>query len=316
MQGVRTYLESSTIHGLSYISTTRKCSRIFWVVIVIAGFSLAGELIYDAFQSWALSPISTSEQTLQMEQIKFPKVTVCPPKNTFTDLNYDLMQSENIEDFDRAQLKDFIFDFIDNHVFMDDLNKLQEDKRFYNWYYGYSQLTIRSKEMNNWVVGSVSDLQYRIDTSAKSGVIFTQYWGEPYNARLVEKSISYRVIIKPPKNTLNLETLVFHYQIEIVSLRGLMRVSQDKYEINRNIIEEDLTFITNNITSPVGDFIFDVNRNVEKENLNDQTLSTMPGFKLTWWFTGAETNLKEEFGDDERSFTLDFIRLNLIIFIL
>ena len=143
MQGVRTYLESSTIHGLSYISTTQKCSRIFWVVIVIVGFSGAGELIYDAFQSWALSPISTSEETLPMEQIKFPKVTVCPPKNTFTDLNYDLMQAENIEDFDRVQLRDFIIDFIDNHVFMDDLNKLQEDKRFYNWYYGYSQLTIR-----------------------------------------------------------------------------------------------------------------------------------------------------------------------------
>ena len=91
MQSVRAYLESSTIHGLSYISTTRKCSRIFWLVIVIAGFSGAGVLIYNAFQSWALSPISTSEETLPMEQIKFPKVTVCPPKNTFTDLNYDLM---------------------------------------------------------------------------------------------------------------------------------------------------------------------------------------------------------------------------------
>ena len=291
MQSVRTYLESSTIHGLSYISTTRKCSRIFWLVIVIAGFSGAGVLIYDAFQSWALSPISTSEETLPMEQIKFPKVTVCPPKNTFTDLNYDLMQAENIEDFDRAQLKDFIYDFIDNHVFMDDLNKLQEDKRFYNWYYGYSQLSIRSKEMNTMYYGSVADLQYRIDTSAKSGVIFTQFWGEPYNARLVEKS-------------------VFHYQIEIMSMKGLMKVSQDKYEINGNIIEEDLASIsiTNNITSPVGDFRFDVNRNVEKENLNDQTLDTMPGFKLTWWFTGAETNRKEEFGDDENTLTLDFIR--------
>ena len=54
-----------------------------------------------------------------------------------------------------------------------------------------------------------------------------------------------------------------------------------------------------------------VTRAVDQENLNDQPLNTMPGFKLTWWFTGAETNLKEDFGDDERN--LNFNRLNSII---
>ena len=26
----------------------------------------------------------------------FPKVTVCPPKNTYTDLNYDLIMTKNM----------------------------------------------------------------------------------------------------------------------------------------------------------------------------------------------------------------------------
>ena len=34
--------------------------------------------------------------TSPMVEIKFPKVTVCPPKNTYTDLNYDLMMTENM----------------------------------------------------------------------------------------------------------------------------------------------------------------------------------------------------------------------------
>ena len=34
MEGVRAFLESSTIHGLTYISTTKKCARLFWILVV------------------------------------------------------------------------------------------------------------------------------------------------------------------------------------------------------------------------------------------------------------------------------------------
>ena len=304
MQGVRTYLESSTIHGLSYISTTRKCSRIFWVLVVIAGFSGAGELIYDAFQSWAQSPISTTEETLPIEQLTLPKVTVCPPKNTFTDLNYDLMRAENIKDFDRGQLRDFIFDFIDDHVFMDDLNKLQEEKRFYNWYHGYSVISKLERNMN---LGQMGEFQHKIETSANSGVVFTQYWGEPFNPKLVEKSINYQVRIGRPQSALNPENVVLHYEIEIVSMKGLLKVSREEYDINRVRIDEDL--ISDNITLSTNDiFVLGVDRNVEKENLNSQTLDTMPGFKLKWWFSNAEDNLEQKIHDDDKNLTLDFVR--------
>ena len=95
MVGVSTFLESSTIHGLNYISTTRKYARAFWILVVVASFSSAAHLINTSFQSWANSPIKTTVETLPITEIKFPKVTVCPPKNTFTDLNYDLMLAEN-----------------------------------------------------------------------------------------------------------------------------------------------------------------------------------------------------------------------------
>ena len=92
MEGVRTFLESSTIHGLVYIATTKKSlAKIFWILVVIGGFTGAGVMIYNSFQSWNDSPIKTTIETLPITEITFPKVTVCPPKNTYTDLNYDLM---------------------------------------------------------------------------------------------------------------------------------------------------------------------------------------------------------------------------------
>ena len=96
MEGVKTFLESSTIHGLTYISTTWKYARIFWILVVIAGFVGASLIIKESFESWSESPIKTTTETLPISEIKLPKVTVCPPKNTFTDLNYDLMMTENI----------------------------------------------------------------------------------------------------------------------------------------------------------------------------------------------------------------------------
>ena len=57
-----------------------------------------------------------------MSEIKFPKVTVCPPKNTYTDLNYDLMLADNVrltEDMIN-ELYQYAIEVVDKHTFMDE----------------------------------------------------------------------------------------------------------------------------------------------------------------------------------------------------
>ena len=82
MNNVKEFLETSTIHGLAFLSTTRKYSRFFWLSIVSFGFSGAFYLIFQAFNNWEQSPISTTIETLPISEITFPNVTVCPPKNS------------------------------------------------------------------------------------------------------------------------------------------------------------------------------------------------------------------------------------------
>ena len=97
----KNFLESSTIHGVSYIASTNRYARLFWITIVFSGFIGAGILIERAFQSWTQNPVSTTIETLSISEITFPKVTVCPPKNTYTNLNHDLMNIGNkTVDFD------------------------------------------------------------------------------------------------------------------------------------------------------------------------------------------------------------------------
>ena len=84
MEGVREFLESSTIHGLTYISTTRGSLKVIWIVIVISGFFTAGLFINNAFLDWEKSPIDTSIETFPISDAYFPNVVVCPPKEEFS----------------------------------------------------------------------------------------------------------------------------------------------------------------------------------------------------------------------------------------
>ena len=77
IQEIKQFLELSTVHGLSYISTAKKWSRLFWILVVIGGFSGAGYLIHVSFDNWKQSPISTTIEILPISQITFPNVTVC-----------------------------------------------------------------------------------------------------------------------------------------------------------------------------------------------------------------------------------------------
>ena len=97
MEEVKTFLESSTIHGLTYISTSKKILvKICWVFVVIGGFTGAGVMINNSFKSWSESPVKTTIETLPITDLTLPNITVCPPKNTYTNLNYDLMMTKNI----------------------------------------------------------------------------------------------------------------------------------------------------------------------------------------------------------------------------
>ena len=70
-------------------------------------------------------------------------MTVCPPKNTFTNLNYDLMMTRNmtIDDETRKDLAHYAMKLVDNLKFnevMKNLSMFHEENRYYNWYHGYT----------------------------------------------------------------------------------------------------------------------------------------------------------------------------------
>ena len=145
MEHVKEFLDNSTIHGLSFISSTRRWSRWFWILIVIGGFSGAGYIIYTSFYNWGQSPITTTIETLPISELTLPNVTVCPPENSLLNMNYDIVHSEEmkLDNDTRHELFDFALDVVQDEFFhetMRNLSKVKDPDRYYNWYHGYTAL--------------------------------------------------------------------------------------------------------------------------------------------------------------------------------
>ena len=96
MGAIIEFLEKSTIHGLSFIRDAKSLGeKAFWVIIVTFGFGFAACLIGNSYSEWMESPVSTIVTTKPISDLKFPEVTVCPPRGSNTVLNLVMEKMKN-----------------------------------------------------------------------------------------------------------------------------------------------------------------------------------------------------------------------------
>lgn len=209
---LKDFFESSTIHGLSYISTTKKFWKLFWIFVVFLAFSVAFVVIKMSFQAWDESPIKTTIETRPITELTFPSVTVCPPKNTFTNLNYDLTQIENmtISDNTRKEFRNYAIELLTEYLYigvMKNLSQLQEKDRYHNWYHGYTEVVL--PHPNNGY-----DVFCKINAFSTSGSVSTQHFGSR-NFEF-DPNILYEVAIFPG----SIRNATLNIAIRKVSIKG------------------------------------------------------------------------------------------------
>ena len=297
MNQFRNFLESSTIHGLTYISSTRKLVRLFWIFVVITGFSAASFMIYESFQAWDESPVSTNIETLPITKITFPKVTVCPPKNTFTDLNYDFMTTQNMKLSNdiRTNLSKYAVELLQDHlhhVVMSNFSKLQEENRYRKWYLGYTSI-----QGPSWT--DHYDLNYVLDSHDTSGTIMTEHYGEQFDADKVETDVHYDISIYPPAiiqqdaDDTIYGDVTLHFEVEKMSMKNIMSGYEKYEEHNSSTVNVDIKTFIRNYQPPLENHIyykdhrrsFKVQRKVALWDVKKMSMKLMPGFKFKWYYT-------------------------------
>ena len=344
MESFKQFLETASINGLNHISSTRKWTRLFWITLVTLGFVASTYLIWESFQTWTENPIRTTTRTVPMQEIKFPKLTVCPPKNTFTDLNYDLMLAEevSITNEKRNELYEYVVELIDEHVYMDPWDRLHEENRFLNWYKGFTSMHNEPYYTSNTGAGvGVGPLTstYAIHTSAPSGVITSQYFGEKYNPSLVEQIFDYRIRVSPSKSIRYNENVTLHFEIERLSIP--VQSGFDNFHSLNGQVPAKKKLFKISVSPPVsGDpiladsykFTYDLynkyqdewawrqmqadlsrlvwaHRYVNDKEISEAKLQMMPGFRVSWYYTGNDLKqdpLLEYPMMDKKDWTIEF----------
>ena len=267
MENIKLFLENSTIHGLFHISNTRKNVRVFWIIAVIAGFTGAGVMIYQSFQSWNESPVKTTIETQSMEKFTFPNITICPPKNTYTLLNYDLKMIENmtLDNNTRKELIQYTTKFAYDNVFnelLTNMNKLQDVDRYYNWYHGYTKIDLPKTVCNEyhwegWCYWGKQ--QYDINSYALSGSVLS-----PNDKG--SQDIEFTVKIYIPCYMANNDNITLHIEkAPIITLNSSNGNNKIKWQ---NVSETHLT-----VSPP-----------------KFQIIHIQPGYNVSWKYTG---NVKE-----------------------
>ena len=286
IDNIKEYFNTSTIHGIGYISKTKGFVRLGWIFVIITGFMAAGVLIQESFHSWSMSPVSISKETLPISELTFPKVTVCPPKNTNTNLNSDLINAGKIGDLDnktRHDLLDFVFQTI-HDGFYEKLEHnssfLKEENQYFNWYNGYStiQFTIPGTKL--------VQLGGQISTCSLNGSFSTYGFNEAFNESMILTGFDLVVNIVPINGHKDKN---FTMVIDVLrkQLKNLSPGNRDKIRFDNDDIpaEEDLKSKSIFLApyKQKNAIYLEVERKVSLADLKNQKIKTNPGMIMQWY---------------------------------
>ena len=317
MENIKLFLNTSSINGLNHISNSSNISRVFWIFVVFVGFTASGILIHQSFESWKQSPISTTIESVPIAEITFPKVTVCPPKNTFTNLNYDLMRIENmtIENEIRNELSKFALELLNDHMFdemMNKFRKIQDDQRYYNWYHGFYRISL--PKVISWYD---YEIDYSISTTAAYGSITTQYYGKQFDANKIDKSFKLSIDVNIPPSAQSNPNITLIFEVQKISLKDLSK-GKEQFHFDLKKIKADVKKFSQNFTTPynsINRIDISLERSVPEKETRRLKLNLMPGINITWYYTGGEVEPFAEYYDMVylSMNTREFVRLGMLL---
>ena len=292
METVNSFLGASSIHGVSHIATSRKSFKLFWIFVVFSGFLMAGVLIQQAFKSWNENPITTTIETVPISEMTLPNITVCPPKNTFTDLNYELKITENmtIDNDTREELFNLAMDLLLNAHFLEVMKNqsvLQVEKRYFNWYHGYTEIERATH--------SYGQLHFFLTTTATTGTISTPDFGKKFNSSKIDPSVRLNVQINGPESFNTFDNHSFIIKLEFNLIKSISK-GHGRFSFGMENLDD--TNVTKNLTLPtINAPSFKLDRKVTLSEVGKLEMTMMPGFRAIWSYSEPLEPKNEFFRD-------------------
>ena len=221
------------------------------------------------------------------------------------------MMAENItlDNNTINELLNYTLEIIDEHLYntmLTNFSRLVDNDRYYNWYHGYTEIELPFYD--------VDGANLAVNTAAKSGTISTQYFGDKFDVNKVETKAYFKVKVDVPMDSVRENpNVTLNFDIETVTMD--LSIGEDSILLGQELIptHTHTTKMNESFSPPGWDTYIVLKRETTHEDLKAVDMKLMPGFRLSWSFTGImeEENLSiysEEGGDYESRTTENFVR--------
>ena len=166
-------------------------------------------MITNSYNEWQTSPVSTTITTHPISELKFPTVTVCPPRGTNTALNFVLekMKRENFTGGKRQELRK-----VARKVFLEIPAKTYASQMMK----GMSIETMKSILDGNTGFPEVSeDNQVTLESRETQGKFQTPGFGDPnYKGDFYSTNRSFNLVLEVQSDFLDTKDIVISVQTE------------------------------------------------------------------------------------------------------
>ena len=170
--------------------------KILWFCLVCLGFVGAGILIAKSYKEWQENPIATSITTHPIDDLEFPNVTICPPKDSNTALYHDLVKAGNgtLSDENKQKLRHAAYDIFVRKPHEEYVNKMLATLQMGNideMLQGFHSRPIPHNNAENGLKIKMWNL---------NGTITTPWFGGDYVEEYYKENREFLMVLELPEN--------------------------------------------------------------------------------------------------------------------
>ena len=151
-----------------------------------------------------------------------------------------------------------------------------------------------------------------------SGVVKTKHYGEKFQPSLVERQVTYDVFIYPPKSVFDNKNVTLHLMLDKLYMIG--KESRTNSAFMEGKIDLNKNFVYKNFSPPAVTDEWDyggnseysksitIKRDISSSYLSETKINVLPGFRLSWWYTGDKV-IQEPLSNLKRLLDTEYLRI-------
>ena len=233
---------------------------------------------------------------------------MCPPKNTRTNLNYDLVLSENLtlDNEGKEELAKFIkltiLEIIYDSVF-EDVKSYGETDKYRNWFDGITQLELPVDKTGGYLTSTLKTTKFmKVSTYAKSGTFVTPYFRENFDSKKFSLFAEFKLYIWIPNSVFKSKTVELILEIENDLIERHDSQSFERVNVISDTtekLESSNKKIIRKISLGRRNVYIEFTRSLSQRDVENWSSRRMTGMNVSWYYSSPSVQPERKYFANE-----------------